>query len=147
MKPSAYEDRLLLLNKVTKQVVAEWEARLTIVQCGVEIWANVCLYVCNWAPRVNYAYKLLHGTVHSTCSIKHFARFVAVLIIWRNTDEMSPKSSETTDGRVIGRGEWLPTSWRHTYVAPSIWQVNPSGMLEKLRNTGSKPTFESIYRY
>ena len=33
------------------------------------------------------------------------------------------------------------------YVAPSIWRVNPSSMLKKLRNTGSKATFDSIYRY
>jgi len=27
-------------------VIAEWEARLMIVQCGVEIWANVYMNVC-----------------------------------------------------------------------------------------------------
>ena len=40
------------------------------------------------------------GTMHNTCSIKHFTHFVAVLI-WTDTDEMPLKSSETTDGRVI----------------------------------------------
>ena len=43
------------------KLVAKREARLMIVQCGVEIWANVCMYVCKmscyWAPRVNYAYN------------------------------------------------------------------------------------------
>ena len=42
-------------------IIAEWEAKLMIVQCGVEIWAKVCMYVCKmscyWAPHVNYAYK------------------------------------------------------------------------------------------
>ena len=118
MKPSAYEDRLLLLNKVTKQVVAEWEARLTIVQCGVEIWANIRKMSCNWVVQVNYVYNP-PGTMHNTCSIKHFTCFVAVRI-WRDTDEMPLKSSETADGRVIGRGEWLPTSRRRTCIAPSI---------------------------
>jgi len=32
-----------------------------IVQCGVEIWANVRIHVCEvscyWALRVNYAYE------------------------------------------------------------------------------------------
>ena len=32
-----------------------------IVQCGVEIWANVCIHVCkmscNWALHVNYAHR------------------------------------------------------------------------------------------
>ena len=44
-------------------VIAEWEGKLMIMQCGVEIWANVCMYVCKmscyWAPRVNYAYEPL----------------------------------------------------------------------------------------
>ena len=71
---------------------------------------------------------------------------VAVLI-WRDTDEMPLKSSERADGKGIGRGEWSPASWRRTYVAASIWWVNPSGMLKKLRNTSSKQTFDSIYRY
>ena len=67
----------------------------------------------------------------------------------RTPEEMPLKSSETTDGRVIGRGEWSPTSRRHTYITPSIWRVIPSGVLKKLRNTLSdcKPTFDSIYRY
>ena len=42
-------------------------------------------------------------------------------LIWRDTDEMSLKSSETADGRVIGREEWLPTS-RCTYVAQVVNQ-------------------------
>ena len=60
---------------------------------------------------------------------------------------MQLKSSETADGRVIGRREWSPTSRRCMYVAPSVWHVNPSGVLKKLRNTltGCKPTFDSIY--
>jgi len=62
--------------------------------------------------------------------------------MWRDTDEMPLKSSETADSRVIGRGEWSPASRRCTYVAPSVWRVNPSGVLKKLRNTGSKPTFD-----
>jgi len=77
------------------------------------------------------------GTMCNTCSIKHVTRFVAVLI-WRATDEMPLKSSETADGKVIRRGEWSPATRRCTYVAPSVWQVNPSGVLKKLRNTGSK---------
>ena len=48
---------------------------------------------------------------------------------------MPLKSSETADSRVIGRGEWSPASRRHTYVAPSVLRVNPSGVLKKLRNT------------
>ena len=44
-------------------LIAEWEARLMIMQCGVEIWANVCMYVCKMscylAPRINYAYETL----------------------------------------------------------------------------------------
>jgi len=60
---------------------------------------------------------------------------------------MPLKSSETADSRVIGRGEWSPASRRRKYVVPSVWRVNPSGMLKKLRNTGSKQTFDSIYRY
>jgi len=85
-------------------------------------------------------------TLRNTCSMKYFTHFVAVLIL-RDTDKMPLKSSETADGRVIGRGEWSPTSRRHKYVAPNVWWVNPSGELKKLRNTGSKPTFDSIYRY
>jgi len=27
-------------------IIAQREARLMIVKCGVEIWANVCMYVC-----------------------------------------------------------------------------------------------------
>ena len=34
-----------------------------------------------------------------------------------------------------------------TSLPARVWQVNPSGVLKKLRNTGSKPTFDSIYRY
>ena len=83
--------------------------------------------------------------MHNTCSIKLFTRFV--VLIWRDTDEMPLKSSETADGRVMGRGEWSPTSMRCTYVAPSIWRVDPSGVLTKLRNTGSKPNFDSTYWY
>ena len=73
---------------------------------------------------------------HMFYTIKHFTRFVAVLM-WRDTDEMplKLKSSETTDGGVIGRGEWLPASRRHTYVTPSVWQVNSCGVLKKLKNT------------
>jgi len=72
--------------------------------------------------------------------------FVTVLI-WRDTDEMPLKSSESADCRVIWRGEWSPASRRCMYVTPSIWRVNPSGVLKKLRNTCSKPTFDSMYRY
>ena len=50
---------------------------------------------------------------------------------------MPLKSSETADGRVIGRGEWSPASRRCKYVAPSVWWVNPYSVLKKLRNTGS----------
>ena len=35
-------------------------------------------------------------------------------------------------------------SRRRTYVAPSVWRVNPSGVLKKLKNTSSKQTFDSI---
>jgi len=42
-------------------VIAKREARLMIVQCGVKIWANVCMYACKmscyWAPHVNCAYE------------------------------------------------------------------------------------------
>ena len=34
-----------------------------------------------------------------------------------------------------------------TSLPARVWQVNPSSVLKKLRNTGSKPTFDSIYRY
>jgi len=81
--------------------------------------------------------------MYNMCSIKHFTRFVAVLI-WRDTDEMPLKSSETADDR---KRRMVTASRRHTYIASSISWVNPSGMLKKLRNTGSKPTFYSIYRY
>ena len=57
-----------------------------------------------------------------------------------DTDEMP--LSETADGRAIKGGEWSLASRRCTYVAPSIWRVNPSGVLKKLRNTGSKQTFD-----
>ena len=50
---------------------------------------------------------------------------------------MPLKSSETADGKGIGKGEWSPASRRRKYVAHSVWRVNPSGMLKKLRNTGS----------
>jgi len=122
-------------------LIAEREARLMIMQCGVEIWANVCIYVCKMsfycAPCINYAYK-----PQEQCA----TRFVAVLI-WRDTDRMPLKSSESADGRVIGRGEWSPASRRCMYITPSIWRVNSICVLKKVRNTGSKPTFDSMYRY
>ena len=123
--------------------------------CSVESKSGlmyICMYVCKmscyWAPRVNYrnARKRIPGTMCNTCYIKHFTCFVVVLI-WRNTDEMPLNCSETADGRVIGRGEWSPASRRRTYVAPNVWQVNPSGVLKKLWNASSKQTFDSIHRY
>ena len=36
----------VLVAKQQTAIIAEQEARLMIVQCGVEIWANVCMYVC-----------------------------------------------------------------------------------------------------
>jgi len=42
---------------------------------------------------------------------------------------MPLKRSETADGKGIGRGEWSPASRRRTYLAPSVWLVNPSGVL------------------
>ena len=60
--------------------------------------------------------------MRNKCSIKHFTHFVMVLIR-RDTDEMPMKSSETIYGRVIGRGEWPPSSRRPTYVAPNVWQA------------------------
>ena len=68
------------------------------------------------------------GTMCNTCSIKHFTRFVMVLI-WRQTDKIQLKSSETADSRMIGRGEWLPTSRRCTHIVPCVWRLNPSGVL------------------
>ena len=86
---------------------------------------------CYWTPRVNYAYE---PPAPGQCSSMK-QHFVAVL---GGTDEMPLKSSETADSKGIGRGEWSPASRRHTYIAPSVWRVNPSGVLKKLRNTSSK---------
>jgi len=55
----------VLVAKQQTAIIAEREARLMImhVQCGVKIWANVCMYVfkmsCYWARHVNYAYEPL----------------------------------------------------------------------------------------
>ena len=131
----------VVLPRVQLLVVAEREARLMIMQCGVEIWANLCMYVCKmscyWAPHVNYVYEPPPAPGQSvTCILlSNFTRFVAALI-WRDTD-----------GKAIERGEWTPASRRRTYVAPSVWGVNPSSMIKKLKNTSSKQTFDSIYRY
>ena len=51
----------------------------------------------------------------NTCSVKHFTSFVAVLI-WRDTDEMPLKSSETTDSRVIGIERRMVARQQETYV-------------------------------
>ena len=129
----------VLVAKQQTAIIAEREARLMImhVQCGVKIWANVCMYVfkmsCYWARHVNLCVRT-PGKICNMCSIKHFTSFVAVLI-WKRHRR-----------RVTGRGGSLPAS-RCMYIAPSIWLVNPSSVLKKLRNTGSKPTFDSIYRY
>ena len=67
MQPKKYRNLLIICppSKINlplvECIIAEWEAKLMIVQCGVEIWAKVCMYVCKmscyWAPHVNYAYK------------------------------------------------------------------------------------------
>jgi len=111
-----------------------------------------CMYVClENVLLLGPARKLCvrtpsPGTMRNTSSVKQLHTFC------RGTDmerphEMPLKSSETADGKGIGRGEWSPASRRCTYVTPSVWRVNPSGMLKKLRNTSSKQTFDSIYRY
>ncbi len=65
-------------SHVSNLMIAEREARQLILQCGVEIWASVCMYVCvisvtlrnaiivalcinyMWAPpRVHYAQHVL----------------------------------------------------------------------------------------
>jgi len=33
-----------LINSVCGSIITEQEARLMILQCGVEIWANACTY-------------------------------------------------------------------------------------------------------
>jgi len=77
------------------------------MQCGVEIGANVCMYVkmsCYWAPHVNYAYEPPGQSATRVCTVLH--TFLTL------------KSSETADGRVIGRRE-LPANRRRMYVAPT----------------------------
>ena len=134
-------------------IIAEREARLMIVQCGVEIWVNVCMYVCKiscyWAPHVNL-FVWTPRTMRNTCSILQSTSHVLSQYLYGETQmkcHWSWTAQETADGRVIGRGEWSPTSRRGTYVALSVWRVNSSSVLKKPRNTGSKPTFDSIYRY
>jgi len=118
------------------------------VQCGVEIWANVCMHVCMFVTCLVIGSRVSIMRTNPRDNAQHvlYKHFVMVLM-WRDTDEMPLKSSETADSRVIGGGEWSPTSTRRTYVAPSIWRVNLSDVLKKLRNTGSTPTFDSIFRY
>ena len=105
---------------------------------------SVCKNVLLLGPAHKLCIQTL-STMRNTCSINLFTRFV--VLIWRDTDKMPLKRSETADGRVMGRGEWLPASRRRTYVAPSVWWVNLSGVFKKLRNTGSKPNFDSTYWY
>ena len=81
-------------------------------------------------------------TMRNTCSIRHFTCFVVVLIR-KDTDEMPPKSSETADGRVIGRGEWLPASRRHTYVVPSWGETTVAVTREVSSDSGKDPCFGS----
>ena len=123
-------------------------------RAGMYVCMHVCMYVCMYVCKnvllLGPTCKLCirtPRTLCNTCSIKHFTHFAAVLIL-RDTDKMPLKSS-CRDSRWQGDRErrWSPTSKRHKYVAPNVWWVNPSGKLKKLRNTGSKPTFDSIYRY
>ena len=86
-------------------------------------------------------------TIRNTCSIKHFTRFVAVLIR-RDTDEMPLKSSETADGR------WQGEENGHPPAGDVCTSLQASGMWIPVacsRNwgtlSGCKPTFDSIYRY
>ena len=70
---------------------------------------------------------------------KTIRTFVAVLI-WRDTDKMPLKSSETGD-----RERRMVACQQEMYVHHSQHLAGESQ--QKLRNTGSKPTFDSIYRY
>jgi len=136
---------------VPKRWSINWYNDIHSCQVGSEandrtMWSRnlgKCMYVCMFVkclllgPTCKFMRtKPQDNAQHMLYTIKHFTCFVAVLL-WRDTDKMplKLKSSETADDRVIGRGEWLPASRRHTYVAPSVWQVNSSGVLQKLRNT------------
>ena len=108
------------------------------------------MYVCRfvkchviWAAHVNYAYKLL-----GQCATR--VLYKALHTFCHGTDmerHRQNATKELRDRRRQGDRErrMVTHQQESMYVAPSVWRVNPSSMLMKLRNTGSKAALDSIY--
>jgi len=77
--------------------------------------------------------------------------YKALHMLCRGTDMERHRRNRIEDledcRRQSDRERRMATRQQETYIALSVWWVNPSVVLKKVRNTGSKPTFDIIYRY